>query len=214
MLDDTNDQPSILDKSKTAANDKSNPTKDKKSIKLMIFQCDQRIDELEKRLAEMQELASAELLEGAQRNELDEALKPDKVAGTPGISDSEQKKPAEGTGLKGVLARHEMFFNDVNLRIQELESNMQKIEPNSMRALIKDIAELVMQEEKKEVVAAVDNLKGSNMRHAQLVDTLRQNLQNLDERFTSDIERKVEIKELNNTKNQLRRKVFFSFKLM
>ena len=87
-----------------------------------------------------------------------------------------------------------------------MEKGMQKIEPNNMRGLFRDIAELVMQEEKKEVTAVVDTLKGSQMRHAQLVDALKEKLKDMDEQFKQDIDKKIERKDFTTTKNQLRRK--------
>ncbi len=202
LLEDIDEPPKPEDKAQadTSAK-KSGNGKGKSNLKLRLFQHDQRIEDIERRLAEMQEIASAELLEGS-KDCLDPSARAAAVPESP-----KPRPPAEGSGLKGVLARHEMSLNDLNLRISEVENGMQKIEPNNMRALIRDIAELVMQEEKREVSAAMDGIKGSQQRHVQLVETLKSNLKELNDRFTNDIDRKIERKDFNITKNQLRRKL-------
>lgn len=186
------------------------------NVKLLIFRLDQRVSELEKRIVEIQAMSSGELLEEAKQEtqliQVRESI-PSERRSTPSPGAGKPPEPGTsntGTGFKGILSRHEMIINDLNLRISELEGGMQKIEPNSIRTLIKDIAEIVMQEEKKEVTAAMDDIKGHQKHHAQLVETLRENLKVMDEKFTQDIDKKIEKKDLYTTKNQLRRKVNFS----
>ena len=168
------------------------------------------MEDLEKKLIDMHDCAATEMsLQHDHR--LEEGISPSGKALSIAAETAEKEALAKasnaGQEMKGALARHELILNDLNLRLSVLETGMQKIEPNNMRALFRDIAELVMQEEKKEVSAVVDGLKGSQQRHTQLVEGLKQNLKELDERFKSDIDRKIEKKDLNTAKNQLRRKV-------
>eukprot|EP00831_Metopus_contortus_P066759 TRINITY_DN59556_c0_g1_i2.p1 TRINITY_DN59556_c0_g1~~TRINITY_DN59556_c0_g1_i2.p1 ORF type:complete len:245 (+),score=10.63 TRINITY_DN59556_c0_g1_i2:50-736(+) len=100
-----------------------------------------------------------------------------------------------------------MFLNDFNIRLSEIETDLHKIGTNNIRGIIKDIAELVIQEEKKEVTAVVDTLKGSQLRHIQLVDSLKDKLQEMNERLTLDMDKKIEKKDLATTKNQLRHRL-------
>lgn len=114
---------------------------------------------------------------------------------------------AEVNGIRSVVARQEIHLNDVALRLSELESSMSKLEPNNIRALIRDIAELVMQEKTKGVAETMDDLKGSEKRNELLVNMLKEELKIMDERFKQDIEKKIEKSDLNVTKSQLQRKV-------
>jgi hypothetical protein len=109
--------------------------------------------------------------------------------------------------FRGIIAKQEVFINDIALRLTELESHMSKLKPNNIRAFIRDIAELVMQEQSKGVVETVDTLKGAEKRNEHLVTMLKEELKILDERFKQDIEKKIECSDLFLTKTQLQRKV-------
>ena len=86
---------------------------------------------------------------------------------------------------------------------------MNKLEPNNIRALIKDIAELIMHEETKGVVATVDTLKGSERKNERLMNLLRDELKIMDEKFSKNINKKIEKSDLFQAKNQLQRKVTY-----
>ncbi len=188
--------------------------KKKQSIKLMIFQVEQRAEELERRVDDIQRTLVADGL-GEGKDELLLVPKSSSASVRPSGEAAKDKspmsptlgKPAEGTGIRGMMAKHDMQLNEVNLRVADLENGMRKLEPNSMHALIKGIAELVMQEQKKEVSEEMNTLKGSQRRNVQLVEMLKDELTQMDGRFKQGIEKKLERKDLYLAKNQLRRKV-------
>ena len=64
-----------------------------------------------------------------------------------------------------------------------------------------------MQEEKKELNEEMNNIKGTQQKSGQIMDLLKEEFKNMDERFHKDIQKKIEKKDLNNAKNQLRRRV-------
>jgi hypothetical protein len=195
--------------------------KHRQNIKVMIFQLSQRLDDLEHRQLEMQQALGGE---ASPMEEQPGVLLPaiDAANAPPSALDVSSKEPpgsargpvpqptlrtADTLNVKGLLTKHEMALNEVNLRLSDLEGGMQKLDPNSIRALIKDISELVMQEERKEVSAEMSNIKGSQKHSAQLVDVLKEELKRMDERFKEDIEKKIEKKDLYTAKTQLRRRV-------
>jgi len=151
------------------------------NLRLLFARLDQKVGELEKNLGE--------------NKQIEEEAKSPRTQGL------------EMNSFRGTMAKQEVYINDIALRLSELESNMNKLEPNNIRALIRDIAELVMQEQSKGVAETVDNLKGVGKRNEYLVATLKEELKILDERFKQDIERKIERNDLFLTKTQLQRKV-------
>lgn len=153
------------------------------NLRLLLSRLDERIETLEK---------AAEKEEGRREERKEKA---------------EQVQGGDLAGVRSVVARQEIRINDVNLRLAELESSMNKLEPNNIRALIRDIAELVMHEETREVTATVDSLRGTEKRNEHLMNMLKEELKIMDERFKQDIEKKIERNDLFLTKAQLQRKV-------
>ena len=175
LLEDVDQQP---------ATGSPSDEKHRQNIKLMIFRLEQRVLDLEHRAEDIQNV----MVEGGEDEKEEKGGKAGKTPGasTPNLSTIEKQSPVqrqEVAGMKGVVAKHEMILNDVSLRISELENGMRKLEPNSIRTLIKDISELVMQEEKKEVSEEMNSLKGNQKRNIQLVEVLKEELKQMDERF-------------------------------
>jgi len=163
------------------------------SLRLLLSRFDQRIELLEKNSLE-------------EKKESERGKKENK--------DMEQQVQAtELNGIRNVISRQEIRINDVSMRLVELESTINKLEPNNIRALIKDIAELVMHKETREVTATVDSLIGTEKKNEQLMNTLKEELKIMDERFKQDIEKKIERNDLFLTKTQLHRKVYYSTKV-
>ncbi len=184
------------------------PDQNKKNVQLRIFRVEQRLEDVERQV----EAELARLQNGGD----DDISKQDLVSlegllrpVTPANSHQSVPEQEKHEGLKALLAKEELVINELSLRLSEVESSLSKIEPNNIRALIRNIAELVTREEKKEVTAEMDTLKGSQRHHDQLQVQLREELKLMDERFRQDIQRKIEKKELFNTKNQLRRRVLY-----
>lgn len=155
------------------------------NLRLLFARLDQRVAEVEKGLERRGQTEGQEELKSLQN----------------------QLQAPDVNSVRGAIARQEVLINDVALRLSELESSMNKLEPNNIRALIRDIAELVMQEQSKGVVETVDDLKGAEKRNEHLVALLKEELKIMDERFKLDIERKIERSDLFLTKTQLQRKV-------
>ena len=152
----------------------------------MFSRFEQRIDEIEKKQEETKEL---------------------KVPNEESKDLSQQVQAIELNGIRSVITKQEICLNDLNLRLSNFESVINKLDPNNIRALIRDIAELLMQEERKGVNATMDSLKGTEKRNEHLMSMLKEELRIMDERFTQDIERKLEKSDLYLTKTQLQRKV-------
>ena len=84
---------------------------------------------------------------------------------------------------------------------------MKDIGPKEIKELGHNIANRMLEQEKKEVGEEMNNIKGSQEKNLKLVDSLKEELENMDERLKKNIERKIERKDLNDAKIQLRRKV-------
>jgi len=181
--------------------------KDRKTLKFIIFQCEQRIEELEKKIYDLKVTQELDEFNG-DKDILLKTVGVQNSSRNNNASAASSQKPDQG-GVKGMIAKQDMVLNEMNLRLTDLESNMHKLEPNNIRALIRDIAELILHEETKEVAATVDALKGNEKRNETLVELLKNELKVLDERFKVDIEKKIEKKDLYVAKSQLQRKVFF-----
>lgn len=153
---------------------------------MLFSRFEQRIDEIEKKQEETKEL---------------------KVPNEESKDLSQQVQAIELNGIRSVITKQEICLNDLNLRLSNFESVINKLDPNNIRALIRDIAELLMQEERKGVNATMDSLKGTEKRNEHLMSMLKEELRIMDERFTQDIERKLEKSDLYLTKTQLQRKV-------
>ena len=174
-----------------------------KGISLKQFQLEQRIDDIEKHLIGPQEFMP-EFIESPRLNREEDKEK-DQTINSP--LNHEKKNRGENIGLSKVSLRFDALLNDINARISDLEFDIKKISPDNMHSLIRDIAEIVIQKETRQVVEDVDGLKGNFQRDFELVDSLKKRLKELDERFSIDIDKKVEIKDLKLAKNQLRRRV-------
>ena len=236
LLDDT--EQTSTKKEVAIPNAPSNNYDDKQrtNIKVSIFQLEQRMDYLENKfnnfqdtlLEEGKEEYNAEEIEKSKEEETknkDEGQKVNEAKKTEGgtkdesVTGTEHKeenlanqkdgrKPRIEGGVKGLLTRHEFSINDINIRINEMENGMKELAPTSIRILIRNIAELVMREEKREVNEEMSNIKGSQEKHSQLVDLLKEELKTIDEKLQHDMEKKIERKDLADAKNQLRRRVF------
>ncbi len=198
MLDDVEDpkSPTISDQKQT------------KNIKLMIFRLDQRIEGIEKWTADRtnDDLSVSAKRSGEPTPSLRYPARPEiRRMDSEGQETPSALKAIEA--VKALLARHEVSLNEINVRVVDVENTLQSVEPEKMSQLIKRIAELVMQSEKKEVAAAVDDIKGSQMHHAQLVDSIQEEIKLMDERIMQTIKKKIERKELYSTKYQLQKKV-------
>ena len=121
--------------------------KTKGNLKLCIFQLNQRIEDQERKLFSLEE------------NYNNTMIKDDLVFEQLTSRISSNQKSAEKQGvyseikgsLKSILTKHELTMNNFNIRIAEVESYMQRLMPDSIRNLIKNIAEVIIDEEKKEV---------------------------------------------------------------
>ncbi len=177
----------------------------KKTLKIMLFQLEQRVDELDRKVEEVRSIT----------DDLGEDARGDLMLKSVGVATSSKstipappgQQHAEPNGLRGLITKQEMYINDINLRLTDLENGMHKLEPNNIRALIRDIAELALHKETQEVVAAMDSIKGSQKHHGMLVEQLKEELKSMDDRFKQDIDKKIERHDLYTTKNQLRHKV-------
>jgi hypothetical protein len=170
------------------------------NLRLLLFHLDQRIEVLEKNSMKHTLPQEAEEKKEGEGNEKESK---DMV---------QQAQVIELNGIRNVISRQEIRINDVNIRLTELEYMVNKLEPNNIRALIKDIAELIMHEETREVTATVDSLKGTEKRNEHLMNMLKEELKIMDERFKQDIEKKIERDDLFLTKAQLQKKVINSNK--
>jgi hypothetical protein len=193
-----------VDTSNAQTNDSANPPP--KNVKLMIFRLEQRIEEISRRIDNEIPMMIEEELCKKDEAPLQE------LSALPGEKDGSshsnlQRRPTDFMSFKGLLVRQDNITNDLSLRLNSLETEMQKIEPNNIRSLFKDMAELVIEKQKKDVTAEMDNLKGSQLSNAQVVDKLKEQLKIMDEKFEKDIEGKIEKKDLTNCKNQLRRQL-------
>jgi len=119
----------------------------------------------------------------------------------------DQPTKSESNSLKGMLAKQEMEINEITLRLTEAENTIQKFDPNNLRALIKDIAELLLREGQKDVYAEMGTIKDTQKHYSQTAEMLKDELRIMDEKFKQDIENKIEKKELLYTKLQIRRKL-------
>ena len=175
-----------------------------KNVKLMIFRLEQKIDEIEQRL-------DSELHGEVNEEELGkkEAINLDALVRSPTSTNplSPLSTNKNESGLRGALARQEWTVNDINLRLGAVVGSQKKIDPDNIRNIIREIAELTMQRGKEEVTAEMDTLKGSQKHYGQLTETLKNELKIMDEKFKQDIDKKSEKKELYNTKTQLRKRV-------
>ena len=183
------------------------PTSDKKQkmgLKLALFQMEQRMDFLENKLATLQENgfydeAKLDITQEAASKPVDSSKQGDK-----------SQQPKQEGGVRGALSRHEFAINEINLRTIELENSIKNFEPGAIQNLVRSIAELVMNEEKREVDAKMSLIKGSQQKNGQVVTSLQEELKLIDERLQKNIEKKIERKDLNDTKIQLRRQVKFN----
>ena len=157
------------------------------SLSVPLSHMEQRIERLEEHLGE--------LMKNGNKEESKETMG--------------QLQMPDANGVRNMMTRHEACINDMILRLSELESSIGKLEPNNIRALIKDIAELVMEEQTRGVNQTVDSLKGTEKKNEYLVNMLKEELKIMDERFKQDIEKKIERSDLYLTKTQLQRKVFY-----
>eukprot|EP01022_Parablepharisma_sp_SALTPOND_P036610 TRINITY_DN999_c0_g1_i17.p1 TRINITY_DN999_c0_g1~~TRINITY_DN999_c0_g1_i17.p1 ORF type:complete len:561 (-),score=74.11 TRINITY_DN999_c0_g1_i17:573-2255(-) len=176
------------------------------NVKASLTALEDRVDELEKRL--LADPGGFKTIDLTEYHREDEAfnIKPNSSANN---ELQVTANPIKGTFTadRAVLAKHDLLINDLNLRITDLESAAQRLEPNNIRALITNISELVLRDEKREVDAAMDSLKGSQRQYSDIVEVLREELTKLDEKFKQDINKKLEKKDLCIAKTQLRRKV-------
>ena len=157
------------------------------SLSVPLSRMEQRVERLEEHLDE--------LMKNGNKEESKETMG--------------QLQMPDANGVRNMMTRHEACINDMILRLSELESSIGKLEPNNIRALIKDIAELVMEEQTRGVNQTVDSLKGTEKKNEYLVNMLKEELKIMDERFKQDIEKKIERSDLYLTKTQLQRKVFY-----
>ena len=177
--------------------------KQKVGLKISLFQMGQRIDFLENKLSNLQENGFYD--EAKMDISAEAASKPAVSTDLP--NEAEKIKPRQETGIKGILSRHEFAINEVNMRLVELKNAIRGIGPNEIRTHIQNIAEIIMKEEKKEVVAEMTDIKGTQQKSGQIVTLLKEELKSIDERLKKDIDKKIERKDLNSTKNQLRKQV-------
>ena len=204
----------LLDNNQTSDLNSLPDGKQKTNLNLTVFQLEQRMSAIESKLGfcldeenkigelnDDKQIPSNQLL-GTNLNPQQDLLK------------SKELKRSHKNDLKELLSKHECVLNDLTFRISEVETGMKELDPESIRTLIRNIAVLIIQEEKQEVNAEMDDIKGSQRKNFQLVDLLKEELKNLDERLQKDIERKIERKDLNDTKSQLRRKVYYILKLV
>ncbi len=183
-------------------------------IKTELAALGERVNELEKKFADTQLLKTLDLV--SPEDALGGATE-DKGESKEEAVLRQSKTVSLGSGRgpdRAAIARYEMMINELNLRVAGLESGAQRLEPGNVRALISGIAELLLRDEKKEVEAAVDNMKGRQREYAEIVDSLRLELQKMDERFKQDIKKRVERKDLCEAKNHFRRKVRDSYKIV
>ena len=194
LLDDnTEDMPVVVDK---------NAPPNTKNLKILYFQMEQRVNDLEKRLDEFHEMPLETM--GLMPDEPNQMKEGSQIKEPLTIPKGRQSEISE---MKSIIMKYEMYLNDANIRISELEAGMKKIDPNHLRMIIQDVAELAMKKQTIEVNTTVDGLKENRMRDIQLIEGLKQNLKEMNNRFMIDIERKVEVKDLKITKNQLRKRV-------
>lgn len=105
------------------------------------------------------------------------------------------------------ISKNESALNDVYMRITNLEDALEKLNINNIKTLIKNIAELLIYEEKKEVSYQMSNLKGSQRSHSNIIEVLKEELKIMDAQFKRDINKKIEKQELTSTKLKLERKL-------
>ena len=194
LLDDTAETPVVIDKPTS-----TNP----KNLKLLYFQLEQRINDVEKYINDTQIDIIREMEDPKQVDQDYPKPKEEK--------DKSKIKAKEDVNehMKNTIMKYEMYINDMSMRISELENGMKKLDPNHLRLIIQDIAELAMKKQKVEINETVDGLRETRMRDIQLIETLKQNLKDMNNRFSSDIDKMVEAKDLKVAKNQLRRRVRF-----
>jgi len=179
--------------------------KDSKNLRLIIFRMEQKIEELEKNIADavISSTGDNEPNAKSDRTHKDETKEDEFLRNRKSSSDV----------LKNMLTKYDSAINELTAKMCDMEGSMAIIEPENMNKLIKNIAELVVQSEKKPVLAAVDDIKGSQMKNAQLVESIKEEIKEMDERIMRNIKQKIEKKDLYTAKIQLQRKAFFGMKL-
>ena len=109
--------------------------------------------------------------------------------------------------LKIALTKQELAMNEICLRLTETEANIRKIDPNSIKEMINDIAQIIIHDKAKEVSEKMDNIKGSQLSSEKAAESLKEEIMKMDERFKKDIENKIEKKDLNTTKAKLEKRL-------
>lgn len=169
-----------------------------------MSQLSQRLDDIDNRFKEFVQAAEMEMLEEEKQNEIKSITKTDNKP------TENQPKPlrfAKSGVDKSTVDKHEYLLNDLNIKMSQLEANLFKLEPNNIKELITGIAALLLKDEKKDISAEMNKIKGSQRQHRDLVDGLQEELKKLNERFTQDIGKKIEKRDLYIAKNQLRKQV-------
>lgn len=179
------------------------PDEKAQNIKLIILGLQQRIQELEKENFDPQEFP----------DEVPSKIPEIKISSlalpTPKneMSLHTPRTPREAVGIRGIVTKHEMALNNMNLRIADVEAGLQKLEPNAVKAIIKEISGVLIGEEKKGVNQEMTTIKVSQKLNTQIVEVLKDEIKAMDEKLHKGIENKIEKRDLLLAKNQLRRRV-------
>ena len=168
-------------------------------LNLQIFQQNQRIEDIKKHLAELNAYLMEEVKENNSAENEAKTVDHDKIV-----------IKRESALSKTALTQFEFLLGDLNTRLIEIENTIQKLEPDSIQMLVRNITELVLHDQKRIVDKEMNTIKGSQAKNGKLVDMLQQELTKIDEKFKKDIDKKIEKKDLDVTKNQLRQKVLYS----
>ena len=163
MEDTESDKPIILDK-----------TKEKyispKNLKILHFQLDQRVSDIEKFISDHRDVMPSESLDEWEKSS----------AAAKGVSTPRENTQRKLITIKSIMLKHEAFYNDFNLRVSNLESTYRRLDPNNMRNIIKGIAEIVMQEKSMQMRSTVDILKSTHSKDIKSINELKNNLNEMD----------------------------------
>ena len=172
---------------------KENP-EEKEKLELEFLKIEERFKSIEKCIKKLHKM-----LEDEENNE-HQNIKQNK----------EQEKSAsqyEDYSIKGKLNKFEYMVNDLTLRLTLIENALSKLEPNIIKELMENIAEPMIKKKHEKVEEEMTYIKGSQYKSCQMVDSLEDRINNIDEKINEKIGRKVERKELAMTKLQVSHKV-------
>ena len=174
----------------------------KNSLKLSLFQLEQHVDELDGKVERLNEKYESD----KTNEEFMHSIPLSQVGSQQDINKSSISR--QNSQIKINVTKYEYMINDLTFRVSELENSMKRIDPEEIQKLIRNIAEFMINEERKEVSEEMSNIKGSQSKNGQLVDMLQEELKQMDRKLKKDIEKKIEKRDLDVTKMQIRRKVY------